>query len=121
MKVYNYNPNNKVYTHTEEADPDPLIPDRWLIPANATTITPPEVTEKEFVWFDEAEQKWNIDTFQTPVLPWYILRARSDPSIYEYIDGIVKNDYEQIDKYIKACQEVKAKYPKPDNIFHYEI
>ena len=43
------------------------------------------------------------------------LRSLSYPSIYEYIDGIVKNDQEQINKYIQDCLDVKLKYPKPEN------
>ena len=34
------------------------------------------------------------------------------PNIYDYIDGIVKNDQTQIDKYIADSQAVKARYPK---------
>lgn len=37
------------------------------------------------------------------------------PSITEYIDGVVKGDQAQIDAYIAKCQEVKAKYPKPNS------
>jgi hypothetical protein len=119
MKVYNYNPDNKVYTYEEEADPDPLIPDRWLIPANATTIKPPNTEENWVACFDEDEQQWFLVEIKKPVIPYNILRAREYPSIFEYMDGIVKNDQEQINKYIKACREVKAKYPKPDT--DYEI
>ena len=34
------------------------------------------------------------------------------PNFIEYLDGIVKGDQAQIDKYIADCQAVKAKYPK---------
>jgi hypothetical protein len=40
------------------------------------------------------------------------LRAPEYPSIYDYIDGVVKGDQEQIKKYIDECLAVKAKYPK---------
>jgi hypothetical protein len=30
----------------------------------------------------------------------------------DYLDGVVKGDQTQIDKYIADCQAVKAKYPK---------
>ena len=42
-------------------------------------------------------------------------RARSAeyPDFKDYLDGIVKNDQEQIDAYIAACLAVKEKYPKP--------
>ena len=40
-------------------------------------------------------------------------RQAEYPSFIEYLDGIVKGDQSQIDKYIADCQAVKAKYPKP--------
>jgi hypothetical protein len=39
-------------------------------------------------------------------------RAAEYPPITEYLDGIVKGDQAQIDKYIADCLAVKAKYPK---------
>ena len=32
----------------------------------------------------------------------------------EYLDGVVKDDQAQIDKYIEDCKAIKAKYPKPE-------
>jgi acid stress-induced BolA-like protein IbaG/YrbA len=43
----------------------------------------------------------------------YIAKRQSEyPPITDYIDGVVKGDQEQIDKYIADCLAVKAKYPK---------
>ena len=39
-------------------------------------------------------------------------RAKEYPDFKEYLDGIVKGDQAQIDKYIADCLAVKAKYPK---------
>jgi hypothetical protein len=39
-------------------------------------------------------------------------RAAEYPPITDYIDGVVKGDQAQINKYIADCQAVKAKYPK---------
>ena len=39
-------------------------------------------------------------------------RASEYPNVTEYLDGIVKGDQAQIDKYIADCLAVKAKYPK---------
>jgi hypothetical protein len=39
-------------------------------------------------------------------------RASEYPPITDYIDGVVKGDQAQIDKYIADCLAVKAKYPK---------
>jgi hypothetical protein len=39
-------------------------------------------------------------------------RAAEYPPITDYIDGVVKGDQDQIDKYIADCLAVKTKYPK---------
>jgi hypothetical protein len=39
-------------------------------------------------------------------------RASEYPPITDYLDGVVKGDQAQIDKYIADCLTVKAKYPK---------
>lgn len=43
----------------------------------------------------------------------YIAKRQAEyPPITDYIDGVVKGDQAQIDKYIADCLAVKAKYPK---------
>ena len=39
-------------------------------------------------------------------------RAAEYPPYTDYLDGVVKADQAQIDKYIADCLAVKAKYPK---------
>ena len=39
-------------------------------------------------------------------------RSLEYPPITDYLDGVVKGDQAQIDKYIADCLAVKAKYPK---------
>ena len=121
MKVYSYNSYTKVYTYEEEADPCPMRPGEWLLPAHATVIKPPEINEDEVAVFSEIENKWLVKKIKQPEIPYHILRANFYPSIFDYIDGIVKNDHKQIDKYIKACREIKNRYPKPEVKYDYEI
>jgi hypothetical protein len=43
----------------------------------------------------------------------YIAKRQAEyPPITDYLDGVVKGDQAQIDKYIADCLAVKAKYPK---------
>jgi len=43
----------------------------------------------------------------------YIAKRQAEyPSFIDYLDGVVKGDQAQIDKYIADCQAIKAKYPK---------
>jgi len=39
-------------------------------------------------------------------------RAAEYPPMTDYLDGVVKGDQAQIDKYIADCLAVKDKYPK---------
>jgi len=52
-----------------------------------------------------------VDAWQDPEAYKYA-RASEYPPITDYIDGVVKGDQAQIDKYIADCLAVKAKYPK---------
>jgi len=59
----------------------------------------------------------NYDTLAAAYLeslkPIYAdLRRAEYPPVADYLDGIVKGDQLQIDKYIADCLAVKAKYPK---------
>lgn len=47
-------------------------------------------------------------------LEYQRLRAAEYPDFKEYLDGIVKGNQEQVDKYIADCLAVKEKYPKPE-------
>jgi hypothetical protein len=66
--------------------------------------------------FDKDGNKVEIDLAQ--VNAWVdpdaykAKRASEFPPITDYIDGVVKGDQAQIDKYIADCLAVKAKYPK---------
>jgi len=63
--------------------------------------------EGNAVVYDEAAVQAYIDS------QVYIeKRQREYPPITDYLDGVVKGDQAQIDKYIADCNAVKAKYPK---------
>ena len=52
-----------------------------------------------------------VDAWQDPEA--YIAKRKAEyPPITDYIDGVVKGDQAQIDKYIADCLAVKAKYPR---------
>lgn len=69
----------------------------YLLPAGSVAIT------------DEEAQALRPQ----PAEPTYAQkRAAEYPPYTDYLDGVVKADQAQIDKYIADCQAVKAKYPK---------
>ena len=53
----------------------------------------------------ELQAEYNANQYQRD-------RSKEYPDFKEYLDGIVKGDQQQIDKYIADCLAVKAKYPK---------
>ena len=60
------------------------------------------------VTYDETAVQAYIDAHA------YIAKRQAEyPNVIDYIDGVVKGDQAQIDKYIADCLAVKAKYPKP--------
>ena len=51
------------------------------------------------------QQQYETDTYKRK-------RQAEYPPLTEYLDGLVKGDQAQIDKYIADCLAVKTKYPK---------
>ncbi len=71
----------------------------WL---NGTTPIPTnEILTKQ----QELIAEYNAKQYQRD-------RAKEYPDFKEYLDGIVKGDNAQVQKYINDCLAVKAKYPK---------
>lgn len=48
-------------------------------------------------------------------IAWKSQREQAYPPHTDYLDGIVKGDQAQVDKYIADCLAVKAQYPKGDS------
>jgi len=65
------------------------------------------ITDEEASAIRAAEQ-----SAATAALTYAQKRAAEYPPMTDYLDGVVKGDQAQIDKYIADCQAVKAKYPK---------
>jgi hypothetical protein len=59
------------------------------------------------VAYDEAVVQAYIDAHA-----YIAKRATEYPPITDYLDGVVKGNQAQIDKYIADCLAVKTKYPK---------
>ena len=66
MKIYHYHPETKKYVGVSEADRDPLVRGRFLIPAHATELEPPPETQKNKVAVFVGDAWQLVDTFFTP-------------------------------------------------------
>jgi hypothetical protein len=64
---------------------------------------------------DKWVQVWEVTAASNDEILQRVLKLRASkyPPMTDYLDGIVKGDQAQIDKYIADCLAVKAKYPKP--------
>lgn len=58
MKIYHYHPETKEYLGKDLADKDPMVKGNWLIPANATSVKPPEVQEHQAAVF--SNDSWSV-------------------------------------------------------------
>lgn len=66
----------------------------------------------EVKYMDDAEFQLLLSA-QIEAEKTYADRRKAEyPPIEDYIDGIVKGDTQQVQKYINDCLAVKAKYPK---------
>jgi len=68
---------------------------------NLTNITNQQILDKQ----SELQAEHDSKEYQRQ-------RTKEYPDFKEYLDGIVKGDDAQIQKYINDCLAVKAKYPK---------
>jgi hypothetical protein len=61
------------------------------------------------------KQVWTVTDASAEEQLARVLSARANeyPPMSDYLDGVVKGDQAQIDKYIADCLAVKVKYPKP--------
>lgn len=107
-----------------------LIENVYILPADSTLKAPPSELEEGFQW-KFLNGDWYASEIPKPEkepepveLTYQEKRASEYPSIFDYLDGIVKSHSEdqsvheegfaQIEKYIQDCLAVKAKYPKPN-------
>jgi hypothetical protein len=67
MKTYNYIADTGIFYSEGVADESPLEPGVFLIPAHATTVAPPEVTEPEIAVFKDGE--WSVEVLPPPPEP----------------------------------------------------
>ena len=94
MKLYQ-DSNNNIYAYELDGSQDHLIGDKV------------SVTQAEVDAMNAAKEQEYLDS-----ISYAEKRQAEYPDFKDYLDGVVKGDQVQIDKYIADCLAVKAKYPK---------
>jgi hypothetical protein len=92
--ILKINPNAQVSVNAEDINQINWLNGTTPIPAN-------QILAKQ----QELITEYNSKQYQRK-------RANEYPDLKEYLDGIVKGDDAQIQKYINDCLAVKTKYPK---------
>jgi hypothetical protein len=81
-------------------------------------LYPAVVTIKNNIAYDANDEivEYDLESVNNWIDPnnYKLKRAAEYPNFTDYLDGVVKNDQVQIQKYIDDCLAVKAKYPKPE-------
>lgn len=95
MKLYK-SPNDQVFAYEEDGSQDHLIPADFV-----------QITKEEADFLIASVEQQDFDG-----LSYSEKRLLEYPPMADYLDGIVKGDQAQIEKYISDCLAVKAKYPK---------
>jgi len=104
MKVLINKINNKIIECRMGAAEQELIQSAKLFGILREEIEILEMKMEDYI------QRLKIQEFNN--LTYAQKRQKEYPDIYEYIDGVVKNDTIQIQNYITKCLAVKEKYPK---------
>ena len=100
------------FTGLTTADESPLESGVYLLPAGAVDTAAPVVPEGKRAKWDGVWMFEDIPQPESFEMTYEQKRALEYPPLADYLDGIVKGNQAQIDKYIADCLAVKAKYPK---------
>lgn len=120
MQIYHYDPETLEYIGESVADPSPLEPGVWLIPAYATSVVP-DVAPNEGeilvyennVWVLKIREEPIIEEFDDGMLPYQRARWAEYPSLGDQLDALYHAGVFPDDMASKI-KEVKDKYPKPE-------
>ena len=81
MVVYSYDGHTGRFIAGELADPDPLEPGYWIIPANATTEMPPSSEGVWWPYWSKARARWILKDEGT-VEAARLMRTRRNECLY---------------------------------------
>lgn len=119
MNIYHYNSETLEYAGTGTADPSPLEPGVWLIPAHATSTAPDvEPNEGEVLvfendaWVIKIKEEPIVEEFDDGMLPYQRERWANYPSLGDQLDALYHAGIfpEEMAAKIRAVKEL---YPKP--------
>ena len=60
----------------------------------------------------EGVEQLKIDAIEAAKKKWIMRRQMAYPPVTDWLDGMVKGDQAQMDKYVADCLAVKERFPK---------
>ncbi len=60
----------------------------------------------------EGVEQLKIDAIEAAKKKWIMRRQMAYPPVTDWLDGMVKGDQAQMDKYVADCLAVKDRFPK---------
>jgi hypothetical protein len=75
MRIYHYDASSGHLLYEGLADPNPKVPDDWIVPAHATTKKPPRAGEGKVARFDPAAGEWSVVDHEPPEPPAAAVRT----------------------------------------------
>jgi len=97
MKYFLEKSTNEIYAYSLDGSQDDYIKEGLTA-----------ITDKEY-----ADAMLEIQNSVLLNMTYEQKRCCEYPNFIDYLDGVVKGDATQIQKYIDACNAIKLKYPKP--------
>jgi hypothetical protein len=129
MKIYHYDSSTGAFAGTSEADPNPRRAGLFLIPAFATEVAPPSVSEKQFACWNVSE--WELKDIlepepeltkkpEKPKLTWEQIRAQRDTLLFQtdWIfapDVALKNKQAWL-KYRQSLRDIPQTFSTPEEV-----
>jgi hypothetical protein len=96
MKHYKDPNTNEIYAYETDGSQDSFIKESFVA-----------ITDEEATTLRATAHQARLDA-----RTYVEKRSKEYPPIMDYLDGVVKGNQAQIDKYIADCLAVKTKYPK---------
>lgn len=113
MKVYNYDRSTGAFIGESDADPSPMEPGKFLIPAYATAIQPPAESAEGIPTFDRTKNVWRlVPRPAEAVAPPAVALATPDAieqmraGVRTHLDAVARaQDFDGIDEAVSYADE----------------
>jgi hypothetical protein len=127
MKIYHYDSSTGAFTGTSEADPNPRRAGSFLIPAFATEVAPPNISEKQFACWNGSE--WELKDIpepepikepEKPKLDWQIIRGERNYLLSQtdwiFAPDVILKNKEAWLTYRQALRDVPQNFSTPEEV-----